>query len=159
DVTAGDRAPAVRPRVRIFEDGKRVVRRLGAVPVVEVPPLHTAPAEIDAAPPPHVGRPVVDLFPGALTDVSEDEVPVDAVERETPRVADAVRPDPRLPRRLAHERVVRRHRVRVGAALARVDAQDLPTELLEVLAGPERVAAAPAVSSAHVEHPVGPELE
>jgi hypothetical protein len=130
-VAARDRARA--DVVVVLVDRRGVVRRLGAVPV-QVPRLHAAPAEVDASSPPDVDRPVVDLLPDVLPHIAEREVPFRTIEREAPGVADAEGPDLRLPRRLAYERVVGRHRVRVHPVLARVDAQDLAAQVLEVLA-------------------------
>src|SRR5213076_1326652 len=110
-VAARDRACA--DVVVVLVDRRRVVRRLRTVPVVKMPSFRAAPAEVDAPPPPRVDRAVVDLLPRALTHVAKCEVPGHAVEREAPRVADTVRPDLWLPGRLADERVVRGHRVRV----------------------------------------------
>ena len=76
-------------------DGRR--RCTGACPRAGSTP-------VDAAP----GRRVVDLLEVALPDVTDPDVVRLAVEREPPRVAQAVHPDLAPPTGLARERVVAR---------------------------------------------------
>src|SRR5262245_50740709 len=115
--------------MRIFEnrwDDERVrriaVRTAGAVHVTA---LEAAPAEVDGTPPPGIDRAVVDLLPGILADVADVQRAGHPVEREAPGVAQPIRPDLRPRGRLADERVVGRHCVRVRPALARIDPDEL----------------------------------
>src|SRR5687768_5873103 len=130
DVAARDRAAA--DAMRVLVDRWDVIRRLRAV-AEEMPALHAAPAEVGCTPPPHVDRAVVDLLPDVLADVADREGTRQAVEREAPRVTQAVRPDLGPPRRLTDEWVVRRHRVRIRPVLPGIDADDLATQILKVL--------------------------
>ena len=102
--------------------------------------LVAVPAEV------HEPRPaalqVVDLLPRVLADVADVEVARRAVEREPPRVAQAVGDE--LPTRLRR---------------LRVQPHDLRERPREVLAVVLRVAAAAAVAVSPVEKTVGPELQ
>jgi len=75
---------------------------------------------------------VVDLLELVLTDVADPEVAGRAVEREAPRVAQAVRPDRRIGVGSVDERVVGRDRVarRSRRGVGR-EAQDLAQRRLE----------------------------
>ena len=73
----------------------------------------------------------VDLLDLVLADVADDEVAVGAVEREAPRVAQAVGVDLAARARAPDERVRRRDRVRPPARRLRVDAQDLAQQRAE----------------------------
>ena len=121
-------------------------------------PLEDAPAEV--RPRSLAGTDEVDLLDLVLPDVADRQVPRRAVEREAPRVAQAVGVDLAARALAADERVVVGDRVRVGAALTRVDAQDLPEQRVQGLpVAPLAVlvAAAAAVAHADVELLVGPE--
>jgi hypothetical protein len=119
--------------------------------------LVTAPAEVLAA----LSRGgQVDLLARVLPDVADPEVAGLAVEGEPPGVAQPVRPDLVAAARGAGERVVLRDRVgRATRAPARVDADELAEQRVEILAVVARVVAPAAVAEAGVQQPAGVELE
>src|SRR5581483_1468569 len=123
--------------------------RVGVVALHEVPPV--------VEPPGRPGWLEVDLLPRALTDVADPQVARPAVEREAPGVAQTEVPDLGPGIGPADERVVRRDAV--WAARPGVDPQDLPEQRRERLAVAQRIAAAPAIPEAHVEHAVRSEHE
>src|SRR6202007_247030 len=84
DIAAGDRAPAV--AVALGDNGE--LRAGGGLVEVAPPALPGAPAEVRAAR--RALAREVDLLDRVLPDVADDEVVGDAVEREAPRVAQAV---------------------------------------------------------------------
>ena len=84
----------------------------------------------------------VDLLDRVLPDVADGQVAGLAVEREAPRVAQAEGED-----------------LRLGAALARVEAQQLAEAAAHVLGVAVRVAASATVARARVEQAVGAELQ
>src|SRR5205807_7851102 len=98
-------------------------------------PLVDAPAEIRQSEP---ARQDVDLLPGVLPNVRDEQVACQAVEREPPRIPHAV------------------DRVRPAAAFVPQDLAERTRECLCPVAG---IPAGAAVAQADVEQPVGPELE
>jgi hypothetical protein len=97
---------------------------------------------------------VVHLLHRVLADVADREVTAGAVEREAPRVAQAIGPD------LVAERVVRRDGVRGAGREARIDAQDLAEQRGRgdgVVGGV--VIAVATIARRDVQVAVGPELE
>ena len=152
-VAAHDRAVA--RAVVHLEDGQHAVRRQAAGGrLVAEAALHVVPAVVEPA---HAGRLEVDLLARALSDVADEHVAGRAVEREAPRVPQAVGPDLPARARDAHERVGGRDRVRPGRV--DVEAELLAEHLGQVLGVLARVAAAPAVAGRDVEVAVGPELQ
>ncbi len=152
DVTSGHRTPQALVVV-VHGDGRN-----GAGPVAlvlaEAPvPLEHAPAEVRA--PLGVGGKAIHLFGRVLSHVGDPEVAGGRVERESPRIAQAQRPDLRSSAAV-RERVVLRDRVRISA---HVQAQQRAEERVGVLAGAKRIAARPAVAKAEVEHSVRPERQ
>src|ERR1043165_1064508 len=151
-IAAGDRAAEA---VAVLEDrhGQAGGRAVGRG-VVAVRRFHETPAVVLAAG--AARRLQVDLFVLVLADVGHPEVAGLAVEGETPRVAQAVRPD------LAARAGARGERVGGGDGVRRavdVDARELAEKLAEVLAVIVRIAAGAAVADADVEVAVGPELQ
>jgi hypothetical protein len=131
-------------------------------------PLLASPAVVPAAELTAVrarGGLEIDLLPRVLAHIADEEIPGQAVERDAPRVAEAVRPD--LPARGRHSRARDRHcrraEERIGewdrivwwARDINVQAENLAEKLAEVLGVVRRVIAAPAVSDACVEVAVG----
>ncbi len=152
-VAAADRAS---PFVRVLEeraDGSRCV--VGAELVVGLAP---GPTEVERRRRP--GRHEVDLFPGVLPDICDDEVAGCRVEGEFPGVAQSVGPD-LWTAAAVRVRVARGDRVGTASAWRRgVDPQQLAEQGVERLAvavgrvaGPA-VAGAAAVAGADPEHPV-----
>ena len=133
----------------------------GAVPVLA---LEGVPSEVHAAPGPVAGGRDVDLFVVVLTDVGDPEIAGRAVEREAPRVAQAVGPDLRASA-TACERVVGRDPVGGVLSSAGIDAQDLaeqrvqrlPVAALRVTGACVTLAA--TIAEPDVEHAVGTERE
>src|SRR5204862_5958323 len=93
-------------------------------------------------------RDEVDLLEAVLADVPDGQRSRPRVEREPPRVSQAVRVDLRPRPRTPDERVRARHRVRPAPRGTRVDPQDLPEQGGEVLSGAVGVALRPAVAEA-----------
>src|SRR5206468_1538525 len=87
-------------------------------------------------------RQIVDLLPVILSDVADVEVAVGAVERETPRVAQAEGDD--LPLRTTAKRI---------------DAEELAEPLVQALRTIAGIPAASAVAHAHIQEPVAIELK
>src|SRR5262249_6867202 len=119
--------------------------------------LEPVPAVVLAA-----GRPTrlpVDLLPRALADVGDPEVARRRVEREPPRVAQAVRPDLGPGARAGDEGGVPREAVRPAAVARRREARDLAEQALQRLPVLLRVAAAAAVAHPDVEVAVAAERE
>src|SRR4051794_4256558 len=142
-------------RVQVLEDGRHVVRERAAV--VAVRPLHLAPAEV----PPGRARALheIDFLDLVLADVADDHVAVRAIEREAPRVAEAVLEDLGTSAGAAPDGGRGRDAVRAGSTAGRVDTDDLPKQPAQVLRRAERVAAAPAVAQPGVEEAIGAELQ
>ena len=134
----------------------------GLVVVEGLEPLEGAPSEVDA-----LGRiaaiggdGVVDLFPLALAHVADPEIARRGIERESPRVAQPVRPDRRVGGWVADERIVGRHgEWRTIDGSDRIDAQDLAETAQEIEGVTFRVAAGATVTEADVQQLVGPEGE
>src|SRR5207253_1832486 len=101
----------------------------------------------------------IDLLRRRLADVTDPQVPGDAIEGEPPRVAKPVRPDlgPRL--RRAREGVPRRDRVRSGPARGRTDPQDLAGQRVQRLRVSGGIPAAVSVAVADVQVTVRSEHE
>jgi hypothetical protein len=98
----------------------------------------------------------VDFFPGTLTHVGDEKITSHTVKGETPGIAHAVRPNLVQRVRVAHERIVRRHRVvaiRVAGEIVTVNihTQDLAQPGLEILGVLLRVAAAAAITQPDVK--------
>ena len=124
--------------------------------------LHAVPAVVRARA--LARRHEVDLLVEVLADVGDPEIARRPVEREPPRVAQAVRPD--LGPAAARARTgCRRDRVRRGQGRVRVDAQHLAEQRVERLAVAARrvtrtlVVGGAAVADAHVEQAVGAERD
>ncbi len=123
------------------------------------PKFGSAPADLSGA----RRRDVVDLLVEVLADVADDHRAGLAVEREPVGIAQAEHPHGA---RRRGKRIVGGNGVTAGRQ--RRDPQDLGQQRRPVVVGVRdgqvltvalRVAAATAVAGAHVEHPVGPELE
>src|SRR5207244_8133131 len=101
-------------------------------------------------PSPGIGGLEIDLFPCALSDIADPQVAGDPVERETPGVAEPVRPDLRSRVADRDERVVRGDGVRTVSGRPWCDPQDLSEERREGLTVALRVASAVAVTETDV---------
>jgi hypothetical protein len=148
--------------VGVLPDWENVVRRRRhaerLVEVERVPGLVTAPPEIGASSRIWSER-EINLLPKVLADVGDREVAGGAIEGEPPRIAEAVGPD-LVPPRLVDEGIVLRNRVGLaGGPLFGVDAQHLSAQVLEILAGLERIASTATVAGRGVEVAVRAELE
>src|SRR6266571_9054849 len=92
----------------------------------------------------------VDFLEIVLPDIRDEHVARDAVETESPRIAQAERPD------LVVEWIRRRNGVGLRAD---IDPQDFSEEYGEVLGVAEGIADETAISDADVEKAIGPELK
>src|SRR4029453_9209754 len=126
DVAAGHRAARV---MRIGERGEDGGAPRNAAPE-DGESLVGGPAEVRAAR--SRDRQVVDLLIAVVADVADRDRLGGAVEREAPRVAQAVGPD-LVPAGSPYERVVGGDRVRRAAAGRGVDSQDLAEKEIRVL--------------------------
>ena len=148
DEAAADRA--VRRVVGVLQD-RRHVRHAAVATRKGMRALPAVPAEIGTRR--LARRQLVDLLPAVLADLADHQIAREAVEREAPRVADAVGVD--LGSGAGGKRLARRDRVGLSARGARIDAQDLAEQDAGVLS----IGAHTAVAHADVEVAVGAELQ
>ena len=151
----GDGAPVV---VGVLVDRQDRAGRVAPLELVAA--LHAVPAEVRAAARVEAsdGGESVDLLPLALADVGDPQVTGQRVEREPPRVADAVEPHLGGAVLAVGEGVAGGDRVGVVVvASLRVDAQDLAEQLVRVLSVAVGVSGTAAVAEADVQVAVGPE--
>src|SRR3954451_24266155 len=153
-IAAGDGAGAAGVGVLEQREGDAGIDAVGGR-VVAVHPFHLSPAVVFAADARR--RLEIDFLERVLADVSDPEVAGGAIETETPRIAQAVRPDFAAPAGTQIERIRGRNGVR--RAVIDIDAQDLAEELIDVLGVVVRIAAGAAVSGADVQKTVRAELE
>src|SRR6185503_15698264 len=120
NIAAGDRAAPA--RVRVFSDGRLGLHRRAQRRVIaRAERAFDNPPAIVAAPADNVY-----LFAGALADVCDIQLTCRAVEREAPRIAQAVSVYLVAPCDRAKERIINRRAVRLAAILAvYVNAQNL----------------------------------
>ena len=114
--------------------------------------LEHPPAEVGAA-----GR-HVDLLPGGLADVADEELARHPIEGKAKRVAQPEGVDLLTARRPSREGIVGRDPVRERARSVDVDPEDLSEQVVDVLRSIAGVVAGAAVAHADVEEPVGAEL-
>ncbi len=136
--------------MRVLEDRKGQTGHVAARRVVAVRRLHDVPAVVRAA------RDEVDLLILILPHVAEPERAGLRVEREAPRVPQAVGPDLAAPA-AGGERVVGRDAI--PRAVAYVDAQQLGEQHVLVLPVPHRIAARAAIAHRDVQVAIGSERE
>ena len=134
--------------MRVFRHRQGQPGGIARIGIVAVEPLHDPPAVV--LPAGAAGRLEVDLLVRVLPHVGDVEVGGEPVEGETPRIANAKRPDLRPPGGIAGERIGGRDGVRVGTGL-HVDAQDLAQQRVRILGAVLGVTARAAVAHADVE--------
>ena len=105
----------------------------------------------------------IDFLETVLADVRDIEIAKTAVEAVAERVAQAERPDLVRTRR-SDERIVGRHRivaVRIAGKIVamNIEAEDIAEQVVDVLPGFDRIAAAAAIAERGIEIAVRPEFD
>ena len=150
--TAGHGALGI---VAVDQDRRRQRLAVARVEVDAEIPLHAAPAVVLAAT--AGGALEIDLLACLLADITDEQITVEPVEAEAPRVAETVDPD--LVKRIAvtDKWIIRRDRI--GVSCVDINTQDLAEQCIEALAVVVGVLDTASIPGRDVEVAIWPEVE